>query len=199
MRNESYKSIMTIIRILEQKDFIEILDETDAKNAVCRFRKCFLRETIYQAMLYRDQKKGLHELMAQFIQNNPSTFDSDPEVEAEKLLNHILISEDIDSEDKVPFKSKQALIVKKISNILLKNPSAIVKSGMLTKQGGKPNKNTEHRLLVIRPKNISWYHNESEIRTSEPLGIIPLQSVYHCMPAKGYKNTSDIIVILIFS
>lgn len=44
--------------------------------------------------------------MVQFIQNNPNSFDNDPEQEAEKLLNHILISEDLDSEDKVPFKSK---------------------------------------------------------------------------------------------
>jgi hypothetical protein len=32
--------------------------------------------------------------------------DNDPEVEAEKLLNHILNAEDLDKEDKVPFKAK---------------------------------------------------------------------------------------------
>lgn len=53
LRNESHKSILQVLKILEQKDFIEILDETDPKNAICRFRKCFLRETIYQIMLYR--------------------------------------------------------------------------------------------------------------------------------------------------
>jgi hypothetical protein len=36
-----------MLKILEQKDLIEILDETDPKNVVCRFRKSFLRETIY--------------------------------------------------------------------------------------------------------------------------------------------------------
>lgn len=44
---------MYILKILESKDLIEILDETDSKNAICRFRKNFLRETIYQIMLYR--------------------------------------------------------------------------------------------------------------------------------------------------
>lgn len=63
IRNESYKSLVTILKILEQRDFIEILDETDYRNIICRFRKCFLRETIYQFMLYRAQKKGLHQLM----------------------------------------------------------------------------------------------------------------------------------------
>jgi hypothetical protein len=44
-----------------------------------------------------------------------------------------LLAEDLDSEDKIPSKSKQGLIVKKIANQLLKNPNAVVKRGMLTK------------------------------------------------------------------
>jgi hypothetical protein len=54
---------MQILKILESKDLIEILDDKDSKNAVCRFRKCFLRESVYQVMLYRAQKKGIHQLV----------------------------------------------------------------------------------------------------------------------------------------
>jgi hypothetical protein len=53
LRHETHSSILNILKILESKDLIEILDESDPKNAICRFRKIFLRESIYQTMLYR--------------------------------------------------------------------------------------------------------------------------------------------------
>jgi len=90
--------------------------------------------------------------VVQHIQDNPNSIDTDPELEAEKLLWHILLAEDLESEDLVPLKSKQGLIVKKISNTLIKNPKAYVKRGMLTKQGDKPNRRVEERFMVINAK-----------------------------------------------
>ena len=60
LRNESHGSIMQILKELELNDFVEILNESDPKNVYCRFNKNFLRESIYQVMLYRDQKQVLH-------------------------------------------------------------------------------------------------------------------------------------------
>ena len=51
---------MKILHELEHKDFIEIIDDNDGKNWTCRFRRSFLRETLYQRMLYRAQKQMLH-------------------------------------------------------------------------------------------------------------------------------------------
>lgn len=98
----------------------------------------------------------------QHIQDNPGSIDNDPEVEAEKLLWHILQAEDLDSEDKIPLKAKQGLIVKKIANQLIKNPNGIVKKGFLTKEGNKPNKRVEQRLMILKAKNLSWYHDYKE-------------------------------------
>jgi hypothetical protein len=44
--------------------------------------------------------------VVEHIQDNPLSIDQDPEIEAEKLLWHILLAEDLDSEDKIPSKSK---------------------------------------------------------------------------------------------
>ena len=55
------------IRVLEQHDFIEIVDETDAKNCLCRFNKCFLRESVYQILLYKSCKKDLHTATEKYI------------------------------------------------------------------------------------------------------------------------------------
>ncbi len=73
------------------------------------------------------------------------------------------MAEDFDSEDKVPYKQKQGLIIKKIGNKLQKYPNGIIKSGWLTKQGEKPNKKVEKRLMILKSKNISWYHNDKEL------------------------------------
>jgi len=42
----------TYIKILEAADFLEVLDEGDRENLSVRFSKVFLRETIYQLVLY---------------------------------------------------------------------------------------------------------------------------------------------------
>lgn len=55
-RNESYTSILKILKYLEEEAFIEILSESDPKDVICRFNKSFLRESIYQVMLFKDQK-----------------------------------------------------------------------------------------------------------------------------------------------
>jgi hypothetical protein len=47
LRHEAHASILYMLKILEHHDLVEILDETDPKNVICRFRKTFLRETIY--------------------------------------------------------------------------------------------------------------------------------------------------------
>ena len=191
LRHESMKSVMGILRVLEARDYVEILDELDPKNSLCRFRKSFMRESIYQIMLYRAQKKGLHKLMVQYIQDNPSS----SALETDTLLNHILQAEDLDSEDKVPFKAKQGLIVRKIGNKVMEEVAGnmVVKRGWLTKQGDKPNRKVEKRLMILTGKDLMWFHNENEWRKKKkPLGVIYLTAVYHCVPANTHRTTDDL-------
>ena len=59
-KNNTIKGVKHSLCLLEQADLIEILDETDQKNALCRFNKCLLRECVYQMILYKGGKKDLH-------------------------------------------------------------------------------------------------------------------------------------------
>jgi hypothetical protein len=45
--SESIESLKQLLKLLESHDFIEILDETDKDNLICRFNKPFLREALY--------------------------------------------------------------------------------------------------------------------------------------------------------
>ena len=63
------KRIDQSIRLLEQHDFLEIVDCTDPKNQLCRFRKPLMRETLYQMMRYKGIKKDLHIATERYLQN----------------------------------------------------------------------------------------------------------------------------------
>ena len=58
--NSSNKYLKESLKLLEKADLIEFVDETDFKNAVCRFNKPLLRESVYQMLLYKSCKKDLH-------------------------------------------------------------------------------------------------------------------------------------------
>ena len=46
---------------------------TDPKNIHCRFNKSFLRESVYQVMLFKDQKQYLHSQLAEYLQSLPTS------------------------------------------------------------------------------------------------------------------------------
>jgi len=116
LRQETHGSMLIILKELEQGELIEILDETDPKNILCRFNQSFLRESIYQIMLYRDQKKVLHQQLAEYMQSLPSSVMDMKQIDLEihKIRDHILIGEDVKHEKDLPFKQKYGIIVKQM-------------------------------------------------------------------------------------
>jgi hypothetical protein len=192
--NEDLETIMEILIDLQARDFIEVIDDNDAKNWICRFTKKFLRETLYQRLLLRGQKKGLHQLSADFIQNN-TNLEQDYEIEQKRLLNHILVAEDKTSEEKLSFKAKQALTVKKLYHILVDKKKKVVKDGFLTKQGSKTNKKIEPRYVRLTRTDMQWFHNQEEAKhNGVSLGLIPFSCIYSVIAAKTDKLTSDIYI-----
>lgn len=74
----------------------------------------------------------------------------------------------------------------------MKNPNAIVKKGFLTKEGNNANRRVEQRLMVIRAKSLMWFHNKEEFELGrQPLGVIYMHAIYHCVPAQTLRPTDD--------
>lgn len=69
LRVASDKMLLNSLKLLEQFELIEILDEKDSKNVLCRFSQEFLRESLYQILLYRECKQQLHTAAADYLQN----------------------------------------------------------------------------------------------------------------------------------
>ncbi len=70
LRSEGMLDLLKRIQVLEQMNIIEIIDDNGVSDMTCRFLIPFYRETLYQKLLYREHKKGLHTLAAEFILNN---------------------------------------------------------------------------------------------------------------------------------
>ena len=67
--------LMKRIHELEKLNIIEIIDDNGVSDMTCRFLIPFYRETIYERLLFREHKKGLHSLSAEFIMNNVMQVD----------------------------------------------------------------------------------------------------------------------------
>lgn len=90
-----------------------------------------------------------------------------------RLLNHILVAEDLNNEEKLSFKAKQALTVKRLIHILFDKKKKTIKEGFLTKEGQKSNKNIEPRYVRLTRKEFQWFHNHEEAKHNYvPLGSI---------------------------
>jgi hypothetical protein len=65
-------------------------------------------------MLYRAQKKGLHQLVVSYITDHPNDLYSDPEYEAEILTHTLCLAEDLTDPGEISAKAKQTLVIKRI-------------------------------------------------------------------------------------
>jgi hypothetical protein len=148
IRGESTTQIVNKINILEQMNVIEIIDDNGYSDMTCRFIRPFFRDSLYQSLLYGDQR-SLHALAAEFIQNSTTQIDvisfllflqctlkDDPEKECMRMVIHTQIAEDVKGFNYLSKKAKKLITIKRITNLLLQNQK-VIKSGDLFKQGNK--------------------------------------------------------------
>ena len=130
---------------LEETKVIEIIYDDGSFDIVCRFVPPFLRETLYQGLLYKEQKKHLHDLAGQYlIKYYAKNIDSNTENECQRLIGHLLITEDAESISKLSLKSKRQIAIKRTMG-MIKNKVKILKSGTLSKQ------------TIITKENVKMY------------------------------------------
>ena len=123
------------IKQLESQGILEIIDDNGISDMTCRFVYPFFRESLYQKLLFRDQKKGLHTLAAEYFQNNTIRLDEDPKQETQKMVMHMLVSEE-QKASQLSAKAKRMITIKEVTNKLL-NANQTIKTGSLLKQGQK--------------------------------------------------------------
>jgi adenylate cyclase 10 len=71
----SYEKILKLLRTLDDKNIIELMEVNDV-NIYYRFTCPFMRECIYQTMIFT-QRRELHRNVAQAIQELPSEYEVD--------------------------------------------------------------------------------------------------------------------------
>ena len=181
LRSEGMVDLLKRMRQLEEANIIEIIDDNGVSDMTCRFLIPFYRETLYQKLLYRDQKKALHSIAAEYILNNSTSIDDNPEKEVQRMVNHLIITEDVNEQQELSVKNKRRIVIKKISNLLLKDVK-IIKMGTLRKQGDNLNKKIEDRFVVVTKDELQYYHSEQEFKIHDALGIIYLKNIGSVVP-----------------
>lgn len=71
LKEERKGMLHIVLKELERNDLIEIMDDSDLEDIRCRFKKSFLRETIYQIMIFKGQKQTLHKNLAEYMLSKP--------------------------------------------------------------------------------------------------------------------------------
>ena len=186
LQTESYEELIMKIKTLEQSTILEIIDEGGG-DITCRFLDPFMRETLYQHMLYREHKKGFHALAATYMQTNSIKPDEDPERETQKLVNHMLLAEDLKEVGQLGSKAKRMVTVKRVTGMVLKGVN-VIKTGILRKQGEKLNKKISKRFVVLTNVDFKWYHSEEEYKQHDELGKIYLKFIYNVIPVDSRRK-----------
>lgn len=75
LRSEGMLDLVKRFKLLEQMNIIEIIDDNGVSDMTCRFLLPFYRESLYQKLLFREHKKSLHNMSAEFILNNAIRID----------------------------------------------------------------------------------------------------------------------------
>lgn len=116
--------------LLEQRDFIEVVDESEKQGQLIRFVQPLQCESIYQMLRYKGCKKDLHSATVKYLQqqkpNSPLNCRIDAQTKTELLLNHMLLAQNCSSEGELMDEKRTALIVQRIQHKINLNPNATV-------------------------------------------------------------------------
>ena len=108
---------------------------------------------------------------------------------AENLKQHMLLAQDVPTEDKLSEQRRTGLMVRRIQNMLVLNPKGFILKENIFKQGEKVNKKTSKRLVTLDAQRLQWYHDDSELQADKYLGSIELRFIYNVIKSYQDHNT----------
>ena len=181
------EKVRRLINYLEKQEFLEVLDEQE-HNTIYRFMHPFMREVIYQRMIY-SQRRQIHRFVAEALQSIPLENEANEKLETDNLIYHWSLAENQDvfqtslSNSTFSNKAKRSVIVKKISSIVSKNPNNLnitLKSGWLQKRSDL-GLSWSDRFVVMSCKDLKYYYSEDDFKenTDFALGVISLKHIFN--------------------
>ncbi|EAR83243.2 PH domain protein (macronuclear) [Tetrahymena thermophila SB210] len=174
--------LVEALNALTDQNILEVIDQNE-NNVIYRFCHSFVRETLYQRLIYT-QRRQIHLIVAETFQNTLS-LPYNEEEDIEKLKYQWLLGEnskDI-SIDNLPHKAKRSIIVKKIQSQLTASASSantMIKEDYLYKKSDFSKYSWAERFVLMSTKDIRYYYNreDSKEKPEEYLGAIPLRFIY---------------------
>ena len=165
---EAEYSSESLCKLLENRDLIEFLFDSEQDGQVFRFTYSFFSQTLRNLQIFEGQRKQAHEKTIHFMQetqfcNHLTKWSY--QIEEMLLLQHILAKDRVSDEADLGIKSKQGLIIKRINNRFLKKEN-LIKQGLLSKKEHKSAalRSYEERCVVISMQEIAWYQNRQAFK-----------------------------------
>ncbi|CAD8122137.1 unnamed protein product [Paramecium sonneborni] len=191
------ENLIKILNSLEESEIIETMELNDL-NKYYRFAKPFLREIIYQRLLF-SQRRELHKFYAQALQEIPSQFEINEKLEAQRLEhNWILAEQKWNSQSNIKHrelelshKAKRSIIIKSIQTKLITKTNNI-KLGLLKKKSDK-NVTWAERYCLMTQKEFKYYYSELDYhrQPQNALGTINLSSIYQIVPLNDKEKVNS--------
>ncbi|CAD8109893.1 unnamed protein product [Paramecium primaurelia] len=191
------ENLIKILNSLEELEIIETMELNDL-NKYYRFAKPFLREIIYQRLLF-SQRRELHKYYAQALQEIPSQFEIDEKLEAQRLEhNWILAEQKWNSQSNIKqrglelsHKAKRSIIIKSIQTKLIAKTNNI-KLGLLKKKSDK-NVTWAERYCLMTQKELKYYYSEQDYQRQpqNALATIILSSIYQIVPLNDKEKVNQ--------
>ncbi|CAD8204339.1 unnamed protein product [Paramecium octaurelia] len=191
------ENLIKILNSLEELEIIETMELNDL-NKYYRFAKPFLREIIYQRLLF-SQRRELHKYYAQALQEIPSQFEIDEKLEAQRLEHTwILAEQKWNSQSnlkprglELSHKAKRSIIIKSIQTKLIAKTNNI-KLGLLKKKSDK-NVTWAERYCLMTQKELKYYYSEQDYhrQPQNALATIMLSSIYQIVPLNDKEKVNQ--------
>ena len=175
-----------VVRALEKGGAVETVGESGANGPLLRFSRPFLKEVVYERMLFASQQKALHEAAAKSLEQETGPSEG-AERECRRLIRHLVAAEDVQGEGELTAKASQRVTIRRVQG-LVREGQRVIMRGHLTKEDAV-GKKAEPRFVLLTQSELQYFHNEEEARVlPHPLGTILLENVYNVVAAKGTSS-----------
>ena len=177
------KRIEAAIKLLEQRDFIEVMDIDENKKQLCRFVHPLNCQSIYQMLRYKGCKKDLHSATVKYLQQiepiSPKASKMEVQFKTEKLLSHMLLAQNCEEEGDLMDERRTALTVQRIQNKINSNPNCIIYTDSVLKQREPSGKGLHSEVfLTLNQFELTWYESEEDAANDKFSGRVQLRYIF---------------------
>ena len=173
------------MNLLEQRDFIEVVNINANKGQLCRFVQPLECESLYQMLRYKGCKKDLHTATIKYLQqikpSSPLICTVHAQVKTELLLSHMLLAQNCNWEGDLIDERRTALVVQRIQNQINQKPNAIIYGESIFKPSYQIDRKSVELVveyITLNQFELTWYSSKEDVVSDKFRGRVKLPFIF---------------------